>query len=276
MNRAVAAAVAIAREHGVRVALDDAIVLKDGANVVVHLRPAPVVARIASMTALVRRDPAAYLARDVAVARHAFARGAPVVPPSNDLPPGPHELDGRVVTFWHYVEHESGHEAGPAELGPLLRELHAALVDYDGVALPYLGPVLGEFDGVVDALVRAGAIPHAQAERWREELVAVEVALPAPGAAGEQALHGDAHRRNVLRTASGLLWVDFEDACHGSVAWDLACLGRRSGPAAIAAYGDERPSDAELAPFLAARALQSAVWEAVFAARDAGVLVPGH
>jgi hypothetical protein len=76
----------------------------------------------------------------------------------------------------------------------------------------------------------------------------------------------------VLVTERGIVWTDFEDSCSGSIGWDLACLARRSGAAAIAAYGDDRPSEAELAPYVAARTLQAEVWARVFNARDAGRL----
>jgi aminoglycoside/choline kinase family phosphotransferase len=35
-------------------------------------------------------------------------------------------------------------------------------------------------------------------------------------------LHGDAHTGNVLNTASGPQWLDFEDVWAGPVEWDLA------------------------------------------------------
>jgi len=54
--RAVAAAVAVARAHGL--AVGEPAVLSDGVNLVVHLRPAPVVARVATLTPLLRPDPA--------------------------------------------------------------------------------------------------------------------------------------------------------------------------------------------------------------------------
>jgi Phosphotransferase enzyme family len=272
--RAVAAAVAVARAHGV--VCDEPEVVKHGANVIVHLAPAPVVARIASTTAVVRPRPEAFLARDIAVARFAYDRGAAVVPPAGELPPGPHRHDGRFLTFWRYVEHERGATAAPRPLGAALAELHAVLAAYDlstGEPLPYVGPVLGELPDVFGALGAAGVVAPDELARWQERLVACSAALPPPGGPGEQALHGDAHRRNVLMTRAGLVWTDFEDSCRANIAWDLACM-RNSGPEALAAYGD-RPSDAELAPFLTARALQSEVWERIFAARDQGLL-PGR
>ncbi len=46
---AMRAAVAVAAEHGVR--CDDPVVMRNASNLLVHLRPAPVVARIMTVTA---------------------------------------------------------------------------------------------------------------------------------------------------------------------------------------------------------------------------------
>jgi thiamine kinase-like enzyme len=40
--------------------------------------------------------------------------------------------------------------------------------------------------------------------------------------AAEQLLHGEPHPGNVLRTKSGLLFIDFETCCRGPVEFDLA------------------------------------------------------
>jgi hypothetical protein len=266
---AVAAATAVAAQHGVH--CDEPRVMKHGANLIVHLAPAPVVARVAAVTAIVRPDPEAFLARDVALSEFAHRAGAAVVPPSDELPAGPHTRDGRVLTFFRYVEHERGVEAPRDLLGAAIAELHAVLAAYDG-DLPYIGPVFGEVPDIVPALHERGVIDAAEVARYEERLAECTAALPAPGAPGEQALHGDAHRMNMLRTAHGLVWTDFEDSCRGSIAWDLVCA-RRSWPEALAAYPD-RPSDAELAPFLAARELVAELWERIFAARDRGELGP--
>ena len=91
MTEALAAAVEAARAAGLPA--DDPEVLHEGANVVVHLRPAPVVARV---TVSLARGVAA-LETELAFARLAAERGAPVVPPARD------EVHGR-VTFWSFVE----------------------------------------------------------------------------------------------------------------------------------------------------------------------------
>jgi hypothetical protein len=53
VEEAIAAARAVAAAHGLRTRPE---VLQDGINVVLHLSPAPVVARVATLTRLLRRD----------------------------------------------------------------------------------------------------------------------------------------------------------------------------------------------------------------------------
>ncbi|MEV5894663.1 hypothetical protein [Nonomuraea fuscirosea] len=93
-SRAVSAAVASAREHGVRVR--EPVVLNDSFNLRVHLRPAPIVARVPTVTALGRPRPAEALEREPAVASYLHTAGAPVVPP---LRPGT-EVQTRKTRSW--------------------------------------------------------------------------------------------------------------------------------------------------------------------------------
>jgi hypothetical protein len=99
-----AAAQAVAREHGV--ACDEAVPLAAGSNVLVHLKPAPIVARVMTGTAVLHVDVEQWLAREVAVAAFLAERTDLVVPPSDLLPPGPHERDGLWMTLWKFVPHD--------------------------------------------------------------------------------------------------------------------------------------------------------------------------
>ncbi|MEU9891568.1 aminoglycoside phosphotransferase family protein [Sphaerisporangium sp. NPDC051011] len=255
---AVAAAVSIAVRHGVRVT--EPVILKDSFNLRVHLRPAPIVARVPTVTALGRLRPVEALAREVAVVSYLASRGAPVVPPSDLLPPGPFERDGYAVSFWSYAEHDPGARPDAAVAGRLLAELHDALRGYPG-GLPYLGPALDETAHLLD---RLGPMPGAGAEtlaELRDDLGRVTAELSAMDGP-TQALHGDAHPGNLLATPAGWRWIDFEETCAGSAGWDLACLRgtrRLDGRAALRAYGAD-PDGAELRPFLRARRLQGALW----------------
>ncbi len=251
------AAVAVARAHGLRV--EAPVVLRDRLNVLIHLRPAPVVARVAGTIAKVR--PGTEFARhEVDVAGHLAAAGAPVVGPSAELPPGPHEHAGHVITFWAHVPDRGAAE--PRAAGAALRECHEALRGYPG-DLPLLGR-LSEAEALLARLAGELTIDDAAAlalQRRFDDLLPLLHTLRSP----IQPLHGDAHLGNVLSGPDGPLWNDWEDTCLGPVGWDAGCLLVTSAQAGAAAALDAAGialDPAELALWLEARRLQGAVWRA--------------
>jgi hypothetical protein len=221
---AVAAAVAVAAEHGLR--SDDPVVLRDAWHVLVHLRPLPLVARVSSGRAYPDGPSEEDVIRELAVASYAARAGAPVVPPSDLLPPGPHRSGGHVVAFWRYVE-PSGGEVDTAAAGRGLRVIHEALADYDG-ELPAL-----HTDDLVEIL-------HSLDPSEDVELLREMGTRPVVG--WIQAVHGDAHLWNCL---PGPLWHDFETACRGPREFDLAALAltdleqdHEPSRVALESYGD--------------------------------------
>ena len=220
---AVAAAVEVAAEHGLRV--DDPVVLRDAWHVLVHLHPLPIVARVSSGRPYPEGPPEEDVIRELAVGSHAARAGAPVVQPSGLLDPGPHRRGGHVIAFWQYAGPRRGVE--PAAAGEALRAIHEALADYDG-DLPSLHT--GDVAGILDSLE-----PSEDVELLRE------LGRRRPAGA-TQAIHGDAHLANCL---PGPLWHDLETACRGPREFDLAALAlsadvRDDPPSRIAleAYGD--------------------------------------
>jgi len=264
-RRALIAAVAVARDLGLGCDPEPEL-LADGANVLAHLHPAPVIVRIATTTALVRKPPEQWLKRDLDMARFLTKQGCPVVPPSRELPAGPHHQDGFAISFWQYVEHDRGYIASAAEAGSLLRDLHAVLRDYPG-KLEHLNPFF-EIPGWIDDAESMGALASEDAAMLRgahTEIAEQIEQLNLP----EQPLHGDAHSKNLLKTPNGLLWTDFEDSCRGPLAWDIACFvnaAPEGRDAALAGYG-RTEEIGELEAFLAARDLQGAVWLPIMATR---------
>ncbi|HEY3567524.1 MAG TPA: aminoglycoside phosphotransferase family protein [Thermoanaerobaculia bacterium] len=264
LARAERAALKVARDY--RVPFTDPVILASRSNLLLHLRPAPVVARVALATAILRPDVREFLAREVAVAGFLAMRGARAVPPSQEIPPGPHEMRGQVMSFWRFVEPAPDRQPSVAAAAEALQELHGALRDFPG-ELPYLPPPLVEIPRLLDRIERRGDVPASDLALLREAWERLAPVLRSP-ARPVQALHGDAHLRNLIPTAGGLLWNDFEDTCSGPVEWDLACFcwplseGRE---AALAAYGAGAPTLEDLAPWLAARELQGTVWLAAMA-----------
>jgi hypothetical protein len=257
-----AAACAVALAYAVP--CDDAVVLRGGSNVLVHLRPAPVVARVMTGTAELHDDVERWLAREVAVGAFLGERGL-AVPPTDLLAPGPHRHDGLWMTFWRFVEHDAARSGpGAAELADALRELHGALGSFPGR--------LGPLSDVRDWLDRLAAQLQDR-DMLRSRLHGLtpsvfESSLPA------QAIHGDASMSNLLRTGCGLVWNDLEDACVGPVHWDVAGLvaearARGRGESFVAdflrAYGG--PDLDELEDFIAAHLLYTSIWQAFAAQR---------
>jgi Phosphotransferase enzyme family len=253
-DRAVLAATAVARRYGIRSARP--VVVTHHTNAVIHLVPAPVVARVATVTAAFRQG-SAWLEREVAVAAFLARAGTSVVPPSSELPPGPHEQDGLQLTFWRYVAGEGN--VDPTAAGAALLEIHAALASYPG-ELPSLDP-LRETDRLL-GLVRLDRDDGDLLARAREEAAEALASLPPP----RQPLHGDAHLSNVIPTAAGPLWLDLEDTCVGPIEWDLACLVTPAriwrNPAgeveALAAYGQH--DEALVESLVPLRALFTTAW----------------
>jgi hypothetical protein len=143
-----AAAIGVARVQGLPA--DDPEVLSSRGNVLVHLRPAPVVARVATLTAWTRSDPFGWLAREVAVAGYAAGAGGPAVPPTALADPGPHRRDGLAVSLWTFVPpspRRSGRWAWrtstrpgtPSGPGPCWPTPWGALWGYEGAILPLCG-----------------------------------------------------------------------------------------------------------------------------------------
>jgi hypothetical protein len=205
---AVAAATTLAGDLGLRGV--EPRVLRDGSNVLVHLYPEPLVARVATLTAAVRPGVRRWLTCDIELATFLAARGLPVVQPSADPPAGPHDVGGITVALWRYTPHDPEALVGVAELVDMLGPLHGALRDFPGTLSPD-GPA-GDLSRVLAVLERDGVLDPGVLALLRAEgsrLGGLVAALPA------QPLHGDAHPGNVLVTPSGPVWNDFEDAWRG-------------------------------------------------------------
>jgi hypothetical protein len=256
MSISTQAAVTVATSLGVE--CDDPVVVHDGSNVVVHLRPSPVVARVATLTADIRPGIEAWFARDAQVARHVASRGVLATRPLGE----PVVTGETVVALWHHEPHDPTARPGPAEVAERLAALHDAMLDLDA-DLPRLGPC----DDLMRGLpLIAGLVSPPVLAMLRDE---TERLLAALSDFPVRPVHGDAHPGNLLVTPSGLMWNDFEDAWLGPLGWDLACLvesRRIDGPAAVAAYPGEVSAE-ELAVCVELRTLFAVCWRFVVATR---------
>lgn len=229
---AVTAAVTAGRHLGLTVT--EPRVLHDVFSVVVHLRPAPVVARVPVVLAP-GTDPAARTGRQQAeldVAGWLDRHGIPVIPPSPLVPREPVTRNGSSMTMWQYVDH-ADRDPDYVENAERTADLHAALRDYPGrlsflsAAEPqYLTDSLAALDGCPE-LINPGDLDRARHE-WQllEPLVRSPAAFTdAFGDVDPQPLHGDCPPANIVDTTGGHRYHDFEMVTLGPVEWDLAGLG---------------------------------------------------
>jgi Ser/Thr protein kinase RdoA (MazF antagonist) len=261
---------AVAR--GLGIGVDEPRVLSDEQNLLVHLEPSPVVARVATRIAWSRPDPAAWLAREVAVARYAARHGAPVVPPAKDVDPGPHIKDGFALTLWTHVKTRE-ELASETVVGEALARLHLAMREFPAESLPPRLPVHAQIENGLAALERDEFVAprtlatlHGLHREMTDELAEVQ------GTNG--VLHGDAHPWNLLRTPEGWRWIDMEETGYGPQEFDLAVLAVKvdDPEAALGAYAAAagRPvvDISSLAPFQRIRELESVVWGLGMAVTD--------
>ena len=270
------AAVSAAAALGVTVV--EPTILADGANVIVHLAPSPLVAKVPASTAAVRQEIDTWLSRELDLAVFLTAAGAPVMAPSAEVPAKVHHADGQAMSFWTYLRPSDAGPPDEATIGSMLLDLHAVLRTYPA-GLPPLGPLadIPAFlarrqtqrtspslvsDADADALAEAFG-------RLTAELTAASANTPV------QALHGDAGAGNLMAADGQWLWHDFEDACSGPVAWDLAAttasprFDRARILAAYAGHGGrcDQPDPAQLRACEQLRRLHLTIWYALYAER---------
>jgi hypothetical protein len=271
-QRAIAAACAVAESRGVPCA--EAAVISAGSNVLVHLLPSPVVARVMTGTAALHDDLERWLGHESSVLKFLAPSGLAVAP-SPLVDPGPYERGGLWMTLWEWVEHRrrEGLEDDAERLGRALRDLHDELSGFVG-ELPSFVDLQRDIERLLRQLRPSAELSAGRIEALEERLQALaETVFGAPWPA--QALHGDASLWNLLRTTSGrLVWNDFEDTFRGPVHWDLAgyAISLEAHGAdqafvarALDAYGqiDSR----ELEPFTAAHHVYDEIWRSYDAQR---------
>jgi hypothetical protein len=263
-RRALAAACAIATDNDVPCV--QAAVIHSRSNVLVHLRPSPVVARVMTGTVVLHDDPLRWLTREVAVLTF-LAPSALAVAPSSLIAPGPYQSDGLWMTFWECVEHQdrTGRRGDAERLGRALRDPHDELSAFSG-DLADLADLQRDIERLHRHLRPTAALTPQSIDSLSERLDALTDTVF--GASSPvQALHGDASLSNLLCTPAGLVWNDFEDTFRGPVHWDLAgylmsleASGADSAfvERALKAYGGVERR--ELVPFVAAHDLYDEIW----------------
>lgn len=232
-SAAMDAAVAAGRELGLTVT--EPRLLYDLLSVVVHLEPAPVVARIPTVLAdSVTLDSLSRRQRsELEVTRWLADQGVPVLPPSPLVPREPVQRDGFSITFWEYVAENHEKEPDYAANAESTADLHTALRDYPG-RLTFLGAAEAHsLSASLEQLAKSPDLlsPEDLARARREWQVLEPIASSQeqfqkafPGV-GLQPIHGDSPPANIFAATDGDRYADFELVSYGPVEWDLAALG---------------------------------------------------
>lgn len=202
-------------------------ILKAAHHTTLRLDPLGLVARV--QTSGDHAEAGVRAMREIAVARHLAARGAPVIAPCDARLAGPHTTPSGVVTLWPYVDHQRMADEDDALVAATaLAAVHDGLADYPGNLPRYtrgldrcwtmLSP--GRHGDGLSREDRALLATHYT--RLRRVVETADVpSVP---------LHGDAHPGNLLLGGRGPYWIDFEDVCRGPAELDIACLPSAAWP----------------------------------------------
>lgn len=213
--------------------VDTGVVLHDVFSVVVHLRPAPLVARVQVVIppGLTPESQLRRQQRELDVVAWLDERDVPVIAPSALVPRAPLRHNGFAMTFWDLADLADDHAPYSGVDVAYTAELNAALARYPH-PLPFLAPFNVGVPGMLAALSPSDLLTDADIARARTEYETLRPALCDAAAFSRafpgidvQPLHGDGPSHNVIRTRSGIRFSDFEDVTCGPVEWDLAMMG---------------------------------------------------
>jgi hypothetical protein len=211
IRRALAAARSIVSALGLPV--DDAIVLHNSNKLTVRLLPCDIAARVA---------PAAHQVAqfEIGLAQRLGETGSPVAALDPRADPRVYERDGFDVTLWTCYEPGPDGEVSPAGYAHALERLHAGMRQLE-VRTPHFTDRVEEAQRLVGSSDLSPDLADADRELLITSLRSRLRAVAGRGAA-EQVLHGEPHPGNVLSTASGPVFIDFETCCRGPVEFDVA------------------------------------------------------
>jgi len=196
------------------VSVHDARLLRLHGNATYALPSAGLVIRIATNPRVL--EP---ITASIAVTRWLAGRGFRCTVPA-DIDDQPFEVAGYVVTAWRYLPTADTPAPTSAEMGDILRELHAQ--GDPAYPLPSLDDPLASIIETIDE--SPDAMSPARQSWLQERITALRrqwFALDFPRAAG--LIHGDAHIGNLMRAASGQAVLgDWDHVGTGPREWDLA------------------------------------------------------
>lgn len=216
--RALSAATSIVSDVGLKV--QDAIVLQNANRLVVRLVPCDVLARVAVAHQQDLQDGSQGAAFELRIAQRLANTDSPVGRLDPRVGPLVYVRDGFTVTYWEYYEHLPNSEITPIEYAQALESLHIGMRQLD-VTAPHFTDRVEEALMIVRDRSQSPELVDSDRELLNAALQTSRLAITSR-AAHSQLLHGEPHAGNLLRTKSGMRFVDLETCCYGPVEFDIA------------------------------------------------------
>jgi hypothetical protein len=206
-ERAIEAATEIAATYRMR--SDAPVILKDSNNTVIHLAPFPVVAKVATST--LQKQNGSDLEHELNVALHLADLGAPIVPPSAEIPSAVYRYKDLEITFWQHCAGEIREEIACPELLCAIKQFHAAFSDYQGELKPFTEKY-EECYSLLDSDRLSPELRSTDRRFLRQVYEHLSARLQTFDYECVPA-HEELHSGNVLWTDTGPLLIDFESCC---------------------------------------------------------------
>jgi hypothetical protein len=210
VERAIIAATALVSELGLVVG--EARIVGNSNKLGLRLIPCDVFARVAFSGRETFRS-------EIEIAWGLTEIGSPVASLDRRVEPRVFERDGFAFTVWRHYE-QLGIDPSAASYAKALEDLHAGMAQLDVVA-PHFSDRVGEAQRLLRSDERTPGLEDTDRELLLETLRSCGSRIYGRSSR-EQLLHGEPHLGNVLSTAAGLLFIDFETCCRGPVEFDLA------------------------------------------------------
>lgn len=214
VSRALTATTSLASEVGLSVG--DAIVIQNSNRLAVRLVPCDVLARVAATVG--RNQEGAVF--ELEMARRLEETESPIAVLEPRVEPLVYVRDGFAVTYWKYYEPLPDGNIAPVEYAQALERLHAGMRQLDVVA-PHFTDRVEAAQAVVRDCVQSPELVDADRELLSNALHSLRRVIVDWGA-DEQLLHGEPHPGNLLKTTSGMRFIDLETCCYGPVEFDIA------------------------------------------------------
>lgn len=211
LQAAIEAAKAVATHLGFEAA--DVTILQNANRVTMRLLPCDVLVRVAPARTK------EFARRELRIVTELARVGAPAAVPEPRVPPEVYLRDGLAATFWAYYETSGLGDASPADFAAALARLHDGMRRAD-VQVPHFTERIAEARAIVEVRANSPDLAEDDRELLGRVLRETEHAILGRGSP-EQLIHGEPHPGNLLMTAEGPRFIDFETCCRGPVEFDV-------------------------------------------------------